>query len=99
MTIKQIKQKWIQEINEKLEKFGATVKDTSIMKIYDASKERGMSVKLWLCGECTDGTERFFYMYITKKKSLVKYYGTIYANGRTDFEQDVKDYKYLGKVD
>lgn len=98
MTIKEVKQNWIQEINEVLKKIGVSIKETSVMKVYDASKERGMYRKLWLLGDCEDGKTLYYYMYITKKNELRKYNGSIYANVRSDFEEDIKDYKYLGKV-
>jgi hypothetical protein len=37
-------------------------------------------------------------MYITKKNEMRKYNGTIYANAQKTFEEDIKDYKYLGRV-
>lgn len=98
MTIKEVRQKWIQEINDTLAKANIQIKEDSIMRVYDASKERGMLRKLWLCGKCSDEKERFFYMYITKKGELRKYNGTVYANTRKDFEEDIKDYNFLGKV-
>ena len=98
MTIKEVKQNWIKEINDGLKKKNMSIKETSIMKVYDASKERGMSRKLWLIGDCEDGKTFYYYMYITKKNELKKYNGSIYANVRSDFEEDIKDYKYLGKV-
>ena len=33
-----------------------------------------------------------------KKNEIKKYNGTIYANVKSDFEEDIKDYKYLGLV-
>lgn len=98
MTIKEVKQNWIQEINEVLKGKDVSIKETSIMKVYDASKERGMSRKLWLIGEASNGETYYYYMYITKKNELRKYYGTVYINTQHDFEEDIKDYKYLGKV-
>lgn len=98
MTIKEVKKWWIQEINEIMEKIKCPIKETSIMKVYDASKERGMSRKLWLIGEGSDGETYYYYMYITKKGELRKYYGSVYANNQNNFEEDIKDYKYLGKV-
>lgn len=98
MTIKEVKQEWVKEVNEKLAKFGVVVKDTSVMRVYDATKERGMYRKLWLCADCVNGDQRYFYMYISKKNELKKYNGTIYDNGKSTFEEDVKDYKFLGKV-
>lgn len=98
MSIKEVKQYWIKEINEGLVKLNTKIKEDSIMKVYDASSERGMSRKLWLIAECDDGRTRYYYMYITKKNELRKYNGSIYANGQKDFEEDTKDYKYLGKV-
>jgi len=98
MTIQEVKQNWIKEINEVLSRFGATVKENSIVKVYDVSSERGMSRKLWLCGECTDNKTRYYYMYITKKNVLKKYNGSFYANTKSDFETDIKDYKSLGIV-
>ncbi len=99
MTIKELKQNWIKEINSNFSKFNINISDKSIMKVYDASKERGMAKKLWLCGEGNDGKDRYFYMYLTKKNEIKKYNGTIYANVRSDFEEDIKDYKYLGFVE
>ena len=98
MTIKEVKKWWIQEINEELERIKMSIKETLIMRVYDASKERDMSRKLWLIGEGSDGKTYYYYMYITKKGGLRKYYGSIYANSQNDFEEDIKDYKYLGKV-
>ena len=98
MTIKEVKQEWIKEINEMLAKFDIVVKDTSSMKVYDATKERGMSRKLWLCADCVNGDQRYFYMYISKKNELKKYNGTVFDNGRSAFEEDIKNYKYLGRV-
>jgi hypothetical protein len=98
MTIKEVKQYWIQEINKELKNIGKSIKETSTMKVYDASKERGMSRKLWLIGEANDSETYYYYMYITKKNELRKYYGSVYANNQNDFEEDIKDYKYLGKV-
>ena len=98
MTIQEVKQKWIQEINEGFAKINIKIEEGSVMRVYDASKERGMLRKLWLCGECSDNKERYFYMYITKKGELKKYNGTVYANTRKDFEEDIRDYKFLGKV-
>ena len=40
----------------------------------------------------------FFYAYITKKNEIKKYNGSIYVNCRSDFEEDIKNYKYLGRV-
>lgn len=98
MTIKEVKKWWIQEINEELERIGMSIKETSIMKVYDASKQRGISRKLWLIGEANDGKTYYYYMYITKKGEPRKYNGTVYANNQNDFEEDIKDYKYLRKV-
>lgn len=98
MTIKEVKQYWIKEINEVLTKVGDSIKETSIMKVYDASKERGMSNKLWLIGEANSGETYYYYAYITKKNELKKYNGSVYANNQNDFEEDIKDYKYLGRV-
>jgi hypothetical protein len=98
MTIKEVKKWWIQEINEGLERINMSIKETSIMKVYDASKERGMSRKLWLIGEGSDGKTYYYYMYITKKGKIRKYNGSVYANNQNDFEEDIKDYEYLGKV-
>ena len=41
----------------------------------------------------------FFYAYITKKNEIKKYNGSIYVNCRSDFEEDTKNYKCLGRVD
>lgn len=98
MTIKELKQNWIKEINSNFKRLNISLSDNSIMRVYDASKERGMAKKLWLCGECSDGKDRYFYMYLTKKNEIKKYNGTIYANVKSDFEEDIKDYKYLGLV-
>ena len=98
MTIKEVKQYWIQEINENLKEINISIKETSIMKVYDASKERNMYRKLWLVGEANNGKTYYYYMYITKKNELKKYNGSIYSNNQKDFEEDTKDYKYLGKV-
>ena len=38
-------------------------------------------------------------VYITKKNEIKKYNGSVYANVRCDFEEDTKNYKYLGRVD
>jgi hypothetical protein len=98
MTIKEVKKWWIQEINEQLERINMSIKETSIMRLYDASKQRGMSRKLWLIGEGSDGKTYYYYMYITKKGKIRKYNGSVYANNQNDFEEDIKDYEYLGKV-
>lgn len=98
MTIREVKQWWINEINDGLKRIGMSIKDSSIMKVYDASKERGMDKKLWLIGECEDGKVFYYYMYITKKNEIKKYNGSVCANTKHDFEEDVKDYKYLGRV-
>ena len=98
MTIKEVKKWWIQEINEVMERIGMSIKETSIMRVYDASKQRGMFRKLWLIGEANDGKTYYYYLYITKKGEIRKYYGSVYANSQKDFEEDIKDYKYLGKM-
>lgn len=98
MKIKEIRPYWIKEVNEVLAKKGDAIKETSIMKVYDASKERSMSLKLWLIGETNSGKTYYYYMYITKKNEMRKYNGTIYANAQKTFEEDIKDYKYLGRV-
>ena len=98
MTMQEVKQAWIKEINDNLSKHGITVKDSSIMKVYDASKERGLSKELWLVGECTDGQTRYFYMDVTKKNVLKKYTGTIFSNTKSTYDILVANYPFLGKV-
>lgn len=98
MTMHEVKQNWIKEINTNLSKHGIEVKDSSIMRVYDASKERGLSKQLWLVGECNDGQTRYFYMDVTKKNVLKKYSGTVYANTKSTFDMLVASYPYLGKV-
>lgn len=99
MTIKEVRQNWIKEINSNLSKFNLSFSEDAVLRVYDASKERGMAKKLWLCGNGSDGKEMFFYAYITKKNEIKKYNGSVYVNVRSDFEEDVKNYKYLGRVD
>ena len=99
MKLKEIKQYWIKEINEILAQAGDSIKETSIAKAYDASGERGMDLKLWLIGESNNSDEKYYYyMYITKKHEVKKYNGSVYANTQKDFEEDTKDYKYLGRI-
>lgn len=98
MTMQEVKQAWIKEINDNLSKHGIEVKESSVMRVYDASKERGLSKQLWLVGECNDGQIRYFYMDVTKKNVLKKYYGTVFANTKSTFDILVTNYPYLGKV-
>ena len=99
MKLKEIKQYWIKEVSEILAKTGESIKETSIVKVYDASGERGMRLKLWLVGENEKGDKKYYYYtYITKKNELKKYNGSVYANTHKDFEEDTKDYKCLGKI-
>lgn len=99
MTMQEVKQDWIKEINRNFSKHGIEVKDSSIMNVYDASKERGLSKELWLVGECTDGQTRYFYMDVTKKNVLKKYYGTVYSNTKSTYDMLVANYPLLGKVE
>jgi hypothetical protein len=99
MQLKELKQDWIQEINGVLAQAGDSIKETSIAKVYDASGERGMKLKLWLIGESNNSDKKYYYyMYITKKCEVKKYNGSIFANMQKDFEEDTKDYKYLGHI-
>lgn len=98
MTINEVKQNWIKEINSNLSRINLSLNKDAVLRVYDASKERGMAKKLWLCGSDNNGKEMFFYAYITKKNEIKKYNGSIYANVRSDFEEDTKNYKYLGRV-
>ena len=97
MTLQEVKKDWLEEINDNLARFNITVKDKELT-VYDATSERGMSKKLWLSTTDNNGEERFFYMYITKRNTLKKYNGSVYANTRYDFERDIKDYTYLETI-
>lgn len=99
MKLTELKQDWIKEINEVLAQAGDSIKETSVAKVYDASGERGMKLKLWLIGESNNNDKKYYYyMYITKKCEVKKYNGSIYINFQKDFEEDIKDYKYLGRI-
>ena len=97
MTLQEVQQDWVKEINDNLAKFNIKV-EANELKVYDASNERGMSRKLWLSTTNNNGEEMYFYMYITKQNTLKKYNGSVYANTKYDFKNDIQDYKYLGTV-
>ena len=46
MTIKEVRQNWIKEINSNLSKFNLSFSEDAVLKVYDVSKERGMVKKL-----------------------------------------------------
>ena len=85
------------EINNNLAKFNLTLKANELT-VYDATNESGMSKKLWLKAIDNNNEEMYFYMYITKRNTLKKYNGSVYANTKYDYEQDIKDYKYLATI-
>ena len=97
MTLQELKQEWINEINNNLAKFNLTLKANELT-VYDATNESGMSKKLWLKAIDNNNEEMYFYMYITKRNTLKKYNGSVYANTKYDYEQDIKDYKYLATI-